>query len=131
VSQALAAAAILAWGVGAAATPVVAWFWLREGRSRLGLIPFAGILVAQVAVLGEVAVHGADVLLDSRMGGILTGWVGWTAGIGGLVALVSGLRPGPASLSGRRRVRDPDRAAAIGIGLFGLGFLLRQLALIL
>jgi hypothetical protein len=131
VSQVLAGAAVLAWGLGAAAITGAAWFWLRENRSRLGFVAFAGILVAEVAVLREVAVHGNDALLDPGMGGFLTGWVGWTAGIAGLIALVSGMRPGATSLSAAGRSRYAHRAAAIAIGIFGLGFLLRQLALLL
>jgi hypothetical protein len=126
VSRALAAAAVAAWALGAAAMPAVAWLWIRDGRRRLGLVAFAGAMVAQVSWLALVAGSGLAVLLDPRAGGVPGGWVGWVAGAGGLAALVSRLRPG----TGTRRVRASDRAAEIGIGLFGLGVLLRQLALV-
>jgi hypothetical protein len=126
VSRALAAAAVAAWALGAAAMPAVAWLWIRDGRRRLGLVGFAGAMVAQVSWLALVAGSGLAILLDPRAWGVPGGWVGWAAGVGGLAALVSGLRPG----TGPRRVRASDRAAEIGIGLFGLGVLLRQLALV-
>jgi hypothetical protein len=123
VSGALAAGAVAAWALGAAAMPVVAWLWVRDGRRRLGFVAFAGAMVAQVSWLALVAGSGLAVLLDPRAKGVPDGWVGWVAGVGGLAALVSGLRPRAAP---RRR---SDLAAEMGIGLFGLGVLLRQLAL--
>ena len=132
MSRALAAAAVLAWAIGAVAMPVAAWLWLRAGRRRLLLIAFAGGLVAELSWLASVAANGLDVLLDPGWKEGLTGWAAWAAGVGGLAALVSGLKPGgePAR-GGAAGPRDPDRAVEIGIGFFGLGILLRQLALAL
>ena len=131
MSRALAAAAVLAWAVGAVAIPVTAWLWFRAGRRRLLLIAFAGGLVAELSWLASVAAGGLDVLLNPRWKEGLTGWAAWAAGVGGLAALVSGLRPRAGAGLGRSGgVRDPDRAAEIAVGLFGLGILLRQLALI-
>lgn len=127
MSRALAIAAVAAWSLGALAMPVVAGLWIRDGRRRLGLVAFAGALVAQVSWVATAAAGGLAVLLDPRAAGVPAGWVGWAAGAGGLAALVSGLRPGPGA---RRRGGASDRAAEIGIGLFGLGVLLRQLALL-
>ena len=125
MSRALATAAVALWALGAAAMPAVAWVWIRDGRRRLGLVGFAGAMIAQVSWLALVAGSGLSILLDPRAEGVPGGWVGWTAGAGGLAALVSGLRP----RAGLRRPRGSDRAAEIGIGLFGLGVLLRQMAL--
>jgi hypothetical protein len=126
VSRGLAAAAVAAWALGAAAMPAVAWLWVRDGRRRIGLLAFAGALVAQASWLAIVAGNGLAILLDPRAEGVPAGWIGWVAGVGGLGALVSGLRPraAPGGHGGS------DRAAEIGIGLFGLGLLLRQLALL-
>jgi hypothetical protein len=121
VSEALALAAAGVWGVGALASALATRLWFREGRRWLGLVGLTGVLAVEVAGLGWVAARGVDVLLASRGEGIVERWIDWTAGIAGLVALVSGL-------AGAGGVRDPDRAAEIAVGLFGLGILLRQLA---
>jgi hypothetical protein len=121
VSEAVAIAAAGVWGVGALASALAALLWLRAGRRWLGLVGLGGVLVVEVAGLGWVAARGVDVLHAARSGGIVEGWIEWTAGIAGLVALGSGL-------AGAGGVRDPDRAAEISVGLFGLGILLRQLA---
>ena len=126
MSGALAGAAVAAWVLGAAAMPVVAWLWIRDHRRRLGLIAFAGALVAQGSWLALAASGGLAPLLDPRAPGLPAGWVGWAVGVGGLAAFASGLRPRGAARHGRS-----DRAAEIGVGLFGLGVLLRQLALVL
>ena len=126
MSRALAAAAVAVWALGAAAMPAVAWLWIRDGRGRLGLIAFAGAVVAMGSWLALVAGSGLSILLDPRAEGVPGGWVGGAAGVGGLAAFGSGLRPG----TGARRFRASERAAEIGIGLFGLGVLLRQLALV-
>ncbi|MGH7565459.1 MAG: hypothetical protein ACREK2_01380 [Gemmatimonadota bacterium] len=132
MSRALAAAAVLAWAVGAVAIPVAAWLWFRAGRRRLLLIAFAGGLVAELSWLASVAADGLDVLLNPRWKEGLTGWAAWAAGVGGLAALVSGLNPRrEPERGGGACVRDPDPAVEIGVGLFGLGILLRQLALTL
>ena len=126
MSWAFATVAVAAWALGAAAMPAVAWLWIRDGRRRLGLVAFAGAMVAQGSWLALVAGSGLSILLDSRAEGVPGGGVGWAAGVGGLAALVSGFRPS----TGARRHRASDRAAEIGIGLFGVGVLLRQLALV-
>lgn len=126
MSRALAAAAVAAWSLGAAAMPAVAWLWIRDGRRRLGLIAFAGALVAQLSWLALVAGSGLAILVDARAEGFPGGPTGWAVGVGGIAALASGLWP----RAERARFRGSDRAAEIGVGLFGLGVLLRQLALL-
>lgn len=126
MSRTLAAASVAAWALGAAALPAVAWLWVRDGRRRLGLVAFAGAMVAQVSWLALVAGSGLVALLDPGAAGVPEGWVAWAAGVGGLASLVAGLR----RRAGPRRPRVSDRAAEIGIGLFGVGLLLRQLALV-
>ena len=126
MSRALAAAAVAVWVLGAAAMPAVAWLWIRDGRGRLGLVAFGGALVAQVSWLTLVTGSGLVLLLDPRAEEVPGGWVGWAAGVGGLASLAAGLRP----RGWPRRSRVSDRAAEIGIGLFGVGLLLRQLALV-
>lgn len=121
MSEALAVAAAGAWGVGALASALASLLWFRGSRRWLGLVGLGAVLAVEVAGLGWVAARGIEVLHAPRTGGIVEGWIGWTAGIAGLVALVSGL-------AGGGGVRDPDRAAEISVGLFGLGILLRQLA---
>jgi len=126
VSRALAVAAVAAWTLGAAAMPAAGWLWLRDDRRRLGLVAFAAALVAQGSWLALAAAGGLGVVLDPRAEGYPGGWTAWAVGAGGVAALASGLRPRPR----RGRLRTSDRVAEIGVGLFGLGVLLRQLALL-
>jgi hypothetical protein len=126
VSRALAAAAVAVWALGAAAMPAVAWLWIRDGRRRIGLLGFAGVLVAQVSWLALVAGDRLAIRLDPRAEGVPAGRIGWAAGVGGHAALVSGLRP----RAGPGRHAGSDQAAEIAVGVFGLGLLLRQLALL-
>jgi hypothetical protein len=121
VSEALAMAAAGAWGAGALVVGVAVRLWLRARRRWLGLVGLSGVLAVEVAALAWVTTRGVDVLLASGSEGIIDRWIGWTAGLAGLAALGSGL-------AGAGGVRDADRAAEIGVGLFGLGILLRQLA---
>jgi hypothetical protein len=121
LSEALAMAAAGAWGAGALVVGVAVRLWLRAGRRWLGLVGLSAVLAVEVMALAWVATRGVDVLLAPGSEGIVDRWIGWTAGCAGLAALGSGL-------VGARGVRDPDRAAEIGVGLFGLGILLRQLA---
>lgn len=126
MSRALALAAVAAWALGAAGMPVAGWFWLRDDRRRLGLVAFAAALVAQGSWLALAAAGGPRVVLDPGAEGFPGGWTAWAVGVGGLAALASGLRPRPH----RGRSRTSDRVAEIGVGLFGLGVLLRQVALL-
>lgn len=114
-------AAAGAWAAGAVVAAVAVPLWLRRGRRWLGLVGLSGVLAVEVAALAWVDTHGVEVLLAPGSEGIVDRWIGWTAGLAGLAALGSGL-------TGAGGVRDPDRAAEIGVGLFGLGILLRQLA---
>ena len=121
MSEALAMAAVGVWGIGAAASAVAAQLWLRASRRWLGLVGLICILAVEVVGLGWAAARGGEVLLAPPGEGIVDRWIGWTAGVAGLAALASGL-------ARARGVRDPERAAEIAAGLFGLGILLRQLA---
>lgn len=117
-------AAIVAWAAGVLAAAQAARVWVRAGRRRLGLVAMAGILCVELAWLGWVAARGLEAVLAPRSVGIVDGWLGWMAGLAGLAALVSGV-------AGAGGLRDPDRAAEIAVGLFGLGILLRQVATML
>ncbi|CAN5866553.1 hypothetical protein BH20GEM1_BH20GEM1_04180 [soil metagenome] len=119
--EALAAAAVVVWTAGAVAVVHAARVWLRAGRRRFGLVPLAGILVFELAWLGWIATGGLEVALMQRSERFVDGWIGWITGLASLAALASGL-------AGKGGLRDPDRAAEIGVGLFGLGILLRQIA---
>jgi hypothetical protein len=122
--------AVLAWGLGAAVMPMVAWVWLRARRPRLTLIVFAAILVAEIAWLVRVAAGGVAALLDPEVSD--TGWTGWMLGAAGIISLLSGLRGlGRKGLGLVASLSDPDSALQVGIGLLGVGYLLRQLALTL
>ena len=124
---ALAAAAVLAWIIGAAAMVVAAWVRLRTGRRGLIVAAYAGGLIAQVAWLLPVAAKGIAAVRDPAGDVGMTGWAAWAVGAGGVAALVSGLR-GP---KGRGPLlSDPDRTGELALGFFGAGVLLRQLALV-
>lgn len=124
---ALAAAAVLAWIMGATAMAVAAWVRLRAGRRRLIVAVYAGGLIAQVAWLLPVAAKGLAAVRDPAGDVGMSGWAAWGVGAAGLAALVSGLK-GP---TGRGSLlSDPNRTGELALGLFGAGVLLRQLALV-
>jgi hypothetical protein len=129
VIRALTTCAVVAWSVGAAAMPIAAWIWLRRDgrRPALALVAFAAGLVAQVAWLYEIAANGLGVLLIPERGP--DGVFAWGLGVTGVAALISSV--GAGSREGPGGLLVPDRALQLAFGLFGLGVLLRQIALTL
>jgi hypothetical protein len=125
MSHAFAWVAVLAWG-GAAlvATPIAGWRRLRAGPRDRAFLVLAVFQVSQLAWLGWIAVHGIHALLERSAGARPPAWLGWTIGFAGLTSLVSALRSGP----GGKLRRDPNRATALACGLFGLGYLLQEIA---
>ena len=125
--SALAAAAVLAWIMGAAAMAVAAWLRLRTGRHRLIVAAYAGGLIAQVAWLLPVAAKGLAAVWDPAGDIGMRGWAAWAVGAAGVAALLSSQRDS----KGRRSLpSDPDRTGELALGLFGVGVLLRQLAIV-
>lgn len=125
--RAFAIGAILAWAAGAVAMLIAAWIWLRAGRPRWMLIPFTGGLMAQAGWVFEAAMQGLPAVVDPATTVGVTGWAGWTLGMGGLAGLVSGMRRGPET----GRVNRSNRAPELGLGLLGLGLLLQHIAMAL
>ena len=119
MSEVLAAVAVLAWGLGAVATPLLARAWLRARRPSLGLVVLAAICAMEVAWLGRAGTEGMPGLLDPADRGDFTQW---TLGVVGAASLVQVL-PRPS-------LDDTEDAFRLALGLLGLGYLFRQLALI-
>lgn len=120
MSGGLAWAVVVAWSAGALiVTPAAAWLRLRDGRLDAGVLVLVVFLAAQLGGLGWIATHGAGALLDREAGEGVPPWLGWMLGVTGLIALATGVNPVPRA----------DRAAALAFGFFGLGHLLRELAL--
>jgi hypothetical protein len=112
--------AVLAWGLGAVATPLLARAWLRERRPALGLVVLAAMCAMEVVWLARAATAGMPALLDPADRGDFTQW---TLGVVGSASLVQ-VVPRPS-------LDDTEDAFRLGLGFLGLGYLFRQLALIL
>jgi hypothetical protein len=120
VSSALAWGAALTWAVaGYGATPAALWLRLRAGRRDAGAAALVAFLGVEIVGLGALEGGVPRSLLEGREGVGTPVWLGLAVGAAGLAALAVASRPGEAA----------DRVAALAFGLFGLGHLLRALAL--
>ena len=123
--ETLAGLAVVAWGLGVMVAPLAGVLWTRDRRHWLGLVALVAALLVQAAWVATAIRRGVGIVADAGGPGIPAGWGAWAAGIGGFAALVSAVVPRSRS-AGRR---GSDRLAELAAGLFGLGILLRQLAL--
>lgn len=119
MSLGLAWIAALAWAAALVATPVALWLRLREGCRDAAVLVLSLFLAVQLVGLGVIEAGGIEALRENRPGEGAPGWLAAMLGAAGIAALAAAWRQ-----EGRA-----DRVAALAFGLFGVGHLLRELAL--